>query len=136
MRHWMGGAALGMVVLTTACGGAETFALDGQVVLESANNEVGQEGGQEACRGGGGYEDIIGGERVVVFNQDEEEVAETQLELGQPEDGGQTCVFPFAIPELPESEGYFFVIGGRDPVAYTLEDLEESDFAVQLSLRE
>jgi hypothetical protein len=106
------------------------------VVLESANNVVGQEGGQEACRGGGGYEDIIGDQSVVVFNQDEEEVAETQLELGQPEDGGQTCVFPFAIPELPESEGYFFVIGARDPVPYTLEELQESDFSVQLSLRE
>ncbi len=136
MRNWMGGAALAAVMLTAACGGGETFALDGQVVLESASNVVGDEGGQEACKGGGGYADIIGGEDVVVFDQGGEELARIQLELGQPEDGGQTCIFPFAISELPEEDGYAVVIGDRDPVPYTLDELRENDFAISLALGE
>ncbi len=134
MRNWTGGAALAAVLLTAACGGGGPVSLDGQVVLESASNVVGEEDGQEACRGGGGYADIVGGEDVVVFNQDDEEVARTQLELGQPEDGGQTCVFPFAVPELPESDEYVFVVGNRDSEPYTLDELREEEFTVSLFL--
>jgi hypothetical protein len=134
MRTWIGGAAIGTVLLTAACGGGETFALNGQVVLQSESNVVGEEGGQEACRGGGGYTDIIGGEDVVVFDQNEEEVARSQLELGQPEDGGQTCVFPFAVPELPEADGYYVVIGDREPVPYSLDELREDEFDIELVL--
>ncbi|MBA3414751.1 MAG: hypothetical protein H0U10_05965 [Chloroflexia bacterium] len=134
MRNWVGGAAVGAVLMTAACGGGETFALDGQVVLESADNVVGEEDGQEACRGGGGYADIIGGEDVIVFDQGGEEVARTELEQGLPEDGGQTCVFPFAVSELPEADGYAIVIANREPVPYTLDELRESDFAISLTL--
>ena len=134
MRAWIVGACVGTVLLTAACGGGETFALNGQVVLQSESNVVGEEGGQEACRGGGGYTDIIGGEDVVVFDQSEEEVARSQLELGQPEDGGQTCVFPFAVPELPEADGYYVVIGDREPVPYSLDELREDEFDIELVL--
>jgi len=136
MRNWMKGAAIGAVLLTAACGGGETFELNGQVVLESDDNVIGEQDGQEACRGGGGYADIIGGEDVVVYDADGEEVARTQLELGQPEDGGRTCIFPFAVQELPEAEAYTFQIGDRPPVSSTLDELRQDDFELTLALRE
>ncbi len=105
-------------------------------MLESDNNVVGEEDGHPACKGGGGYADIIGGEDVAVFNADGEEVSRTQLQPGQPEDNGQTCVFSFLVPELPEAKRYTIEIGNRDPVPYTLEDLRESDFRITLALLE
>ena len=135
MRNILRGAALGAVLLTAACGG-ETYELSGQVVLESDDNVVGEENGQEACRGGGGYADIIGGEDVVVYNGGGEEIARTQLQLGQPRDGGFVCVFPFVFPELPEEDAYAVVVGDRDPVPYSLSELRGSDFNIQLTLDE
>jgi len=136
MRNWMRGGAIGAVLLTAACGGGETFELNGQVVLESDDNVIGEQDGQEACRGGGGYADIIGAEDVLVYNEDGEQIAQTQLELGRPEDGGLTCVFPFAVEELPEAEAYAVVIGDRDPVLYTFDELQQNDFDITLELRE
>lgn len=135
-RIWAGAVGVAAVLATTACGGGQSFDLSGRVVLESPSNVVGEEGGQPACRGGAGYADIIGGEDVVVYDADGEQVGRSALELGQPEEGGLVCVFPFVVAEVPESSGYALVVGDREPVTYSLDLLRQNDFEVQIALRE
>lgn len=138
-RAMAGMAAVGAALLLAACGGAATNRLSGEVVLRSPDDiALGEEGGQEACAGaaGSGYEDIIGGEEIVVFNPDGEPVARATLGLGQPSDGGAACTFPWEIAELPEADAYAIAIGDREPVPYTLDELRQDDFRVVLSLND
>lgn len=141
MRHPMARTltvvvAWSALALVTACGGAATRTLNGRVTLQSKDIVYGQFEGRPACTGGGGYADIIGGETVVVRDGSGKELARTELQLGQPNQAANECVFPFVVESLPEASQYALVIGNREPVPYTLDELRRNDFTVDLALRD
>ncbi|MCC6313352.1 MAG: hypothetical protein IT337_05025 [Thermomicrobiales bacterium] len=125
-----------VVLLVVGCGGGATHSLNGQVTLISSSMVVGQQDGAPACKGAGGYADIIGGASVVMENGSGKQLAQTTLGLGEPTSDDSICVFPFAIAELPESNDYVLRISDRPPVPYTLDELRADNFTIRLRLDE
>lgn len=128
-------AAAAVLATLTACGGANR--VTGQVRIDSDTNiAVGQDpDGNPACKGAGGYEDIIGGDLVTVRNGEGKPVAETRLSQGVPSEDGTSCTFTWDIQGLPEFRSYTVQVEERDPVPYTLDELKQADFKPVLVLQ-
>ena len=129
-------AAAAVLATLTACGGGANR-VTGQVRIDSETSiAVGQDpDGTPACKGAKGYEDIIGGDLVVVRNGDGKPVAETRLSQGVPSEDGASCTFTWDIQGLPEFKSYTVQVEERDPVPYTLDELRNEDFKPVLVLK-
>jgi hypothetical protein len=130
-------AAVGLVFALAACGGAETYTLDGAVVLRSVDDIAFDQSG-DICAGaaGSGYDDLLGNQDLIVANGEGEILRETTLGPGQPSADGTECVFPWQVTELPEANEYFVVVGDREPVPYALDELRDNDFEINLVLED
>lgn len=83
------------------------------------------------CYGTGGYSDLGTGGQVLILDGQQ-----NVLGVGRLETTGETalgCEWTFSI-EVPEAEFYQINIGHRSPVVYTLEELEELQWLVELSI--
>jgi len=128
-------AATAVLATLTACGGG-AHRVTGAVKIESDSITVGQDpDGKPACKGAGGYEDIIGGDLVTVRNGDDKPVAETHLSQGVPGADGKSCTFTWDIQGLPEFKSYTVQVEEREPVPYTLDELKKTDFKPVLVLK-
>lgn len=135
VNRFAGMLALTAVLGLAACGGAPAVhTITGQVTLKSSSIITGDENGAAACKGGGGYQDIIGGATVEIAGADNKPLASTKLGLGQPGSDDYTCIFTFSLPEVPETNAYSFLIENRPAVPYTLDELKGDDWTVDLTL--
>jgi hypothetical protein len=77
------------------------------------------------CSGGGAYDDIYEGTRVVVRNGDGEKLTETSLQAGR---GNQsTCTFKIEFTVLEGEDEYEVEVGRRGSLSYTESELKIPD---------
>ncbi len=89
----------------------------------------------EACATERGFSDIQGGQKVVIRDASDKIVAIGELSDGKyKKDTLWTCVFSFSVPEIPESKFYTIAIGGRKPIAASLEELKTKGWTLDLSI--
>jgi hypothetical protein len=84
------------------------------------------------CSGSGGYDDIYGGQTVVVKDSAGKTVATGDLQEGEPGEG--VCTFAFTVENVAEEDYYEVSTSGRDGITYSHDELEAQDWDIGLSL--
>ena len=84
------------------------------------------------------FKDIYDGQSVVIRNANDTIVAIGKLGEGrfnQSQDSSLwTCTFKFSVPNVPESPFDTISVGGRKPLALTLEDLKARNWILEFTL--
>ncbi len=88
--------------------------------------------GEFGCVGIGGYADIVTGKQVIIRNQSGDIIATAEFEP-DPSATTDQCRFMF-IAEVPDATFYSFEIGRRGELAYSKQELQDSDWRVTLTL--
>lgn len=107
--------------------------LTGSITL--IDSELG--GSTENCYGTGGYDDIREAMTVTVRDGAGEILAVGDADAGKAPEGEDyfvQCVFSFQVDEVPSSDFYSVEVGRRGELNYSLEEMEEQDWTVNLSL--
>lgn len=132
-------AALAAMVLLPGCGsngheitGTMTIIGNGGD-LDWTDLAVGEE-----CEGDGGYDDIAGGAQVQVSDESGTTIGTAQLETGEITDLYQgeipTCTWRFTVPDVGDAKFYEVEVSHRGGIKYSQEEMEKSDWKVELSL--
>ncbi|MFD8211492.1 hypothetical protein ACFV2S_34510 [Streptomyces sp. NPDC059695] len=144
---WLVGGLAGLVIGAGAVGGAwalageegpqqvETFELNGTMSLVGGPSQVSSMG-ESSCRGIGGYDDILPGASVTVY--DAAGAAVGTGSLGEPEydDSNFTtrvCRFPVSVAGVPKGSAIYQVeVTHRGKISLRAADAEAGKFAASL----
>ncbi|GCL49873.1 hypothetical protein NIES3804_14320 [Microcystis aeruginosa NIES-3804] len=118
---------------------SQSYTLTGSIqVLESFRGASFpfQEG--NICFTDRGFNDISSGRTVSIKDANNTIAAIGKLGEGrfnQSQDSSLwTCTFKFSVPNVPESPFYTISVGGRKPIALTLEDLKARNWILEFTL--
>lgn len=91
----------------TGSSSATTFTLYGDVTLTTSRGVANLSGAQ--CEGMGGFDDLRSGTDVTVYDAAGVSIGVGELGTGQLNDFGanRTCVFPFAVDNVPTGRGFY-----------------------------
>ncbi|MEU7044946.1 hypothetical protein AB0A77_28360 [Streptomyces varsoviensis] len=130
------GAAAGGVWAAAGGEPEEPFTLRGTVVLKSGATTATQFDAGGDCMGYEGYDDIVPGASVTVFDSGGKVVATGSLGKGSLPEGAMgsvPCSFPFAVAGVPKGERFYQVeVSHRGKVTVTAEVAEAGRFAASL----
>lgn len=94
------------------------------------------------CATDRGFQDIHEGQSVLVRDAKNNIIAIGKLKEGRFNWVNKnqypalwTCIFGFSVSNIPESPFYTLTIGGRKPIAITLDDLKLNKWTLNFSLR-
>jgi hypothetical protein len=104
-----------------------TFTLRGTMAI---TDDTGFSGGT-SCAGTEGYDDITSGAQVIIHNQVDKTIATGELEGGEVD--GDSCVFKFAVPDVPLGQTFYRVeVSHRGFVEFTAKQARAGDVGVSL----
>jgi hypothetical protein len=86
------------------------------------------------CIGKGGYDDITVGAGVVIVDGTGTTIAVGHLGEGIYDKNATSCTFDFTVEDVPSAKFYSIRIGRRGGPTFSLEELEELDWTMDLSL--
>lgn len=86
------------------------------------------------CIGWRGYDDITVGADVVIVDGSGTTIAKGELGPGAYDEEATSCTFEFTVEDVPTSDFYSVRVGHRDGPTYSFKDLEDLNWAMDLSL--
>jgi hypothetical protein len=86
------------------------------------------------CAGSGGYSDIQAGTQVVVKDEDGGLLGVGSLEDGYQPGGGSICRFKFKVKDVPEARFYRVQVSRRGELIYSLAQMKERGWLLEVSL--
>lgn len=89
-------------------------------------------GTNSKCRGDLGYDDLRVGATVKVFDQDGSVIASASITGA--DGGGATCELTATIDDVPEVLFYTFQVGHRDGPSFSIDEMEDANWTVELSI--
>jgi S1-C subfamily serine protease len=111
-----------------------TVRIDGEILLQSDRLALDEANGRTTCRGTDGYDDLVGGQDVVIRDGAGADLGSTFLDNGEVLAADGSCRFAFTAILSGRADEYQVVIGPRSPVVYTDDELAGLGFFVSLSL--
>jgi len=89
----------------------------------------------KACTGSGGYDDIVRGAAVTVYDDAGKVVGTSALGAGRyaSEDSTAACVFPVRVPDVPGGSKFYRVeVSHRGQITVSAAEAKAGDFAASL----
>jgi hypothetical protein len=102
-----------------------TFALSGTQDEDYTTTDGG-------CAGMNGYDDVQAGLQVTVSDQSGTVIGNGALDSGEAQEGG--CVFRFEVNNIPVASFYKVAVGRRGEISYSLDQMKQASWSVDLSL--
>ena len=84
------------------------------------------------CQGTSGYDDVEPGLQVTVSDQSGTVIGNGALDTGEAQEGG--CVFRFEVNNIPVASFYKVAVGRRGEISYSLDQMKQASWSVELSL--
>jgi hypothetical protein len=84
------------------------------------------------CQGTSGYDDVEPGLQVTVSDQSGTVIGTGALDSGQVLEAG--CVFRFEVNNIPVASFYKVAVGRRGEISYSLDQMKQASWSVELSL--
>lgn len=84
------------------------------------------------CEGMNGYDDVEPGLQVTISDQSGTVIGNGTLDSGEAQEGG--CVFRFQVNKIPVANFYKVAVGRRGEISYSLEQMKQASWSVELSL--
>jgi hypothetical protein len=84
------------------------------------------------CQGTSGYDDVEPGLQVTVSDQSGTVIGNGALDSGEAQEGG--CVFRFEVNNIPVASFYKVAVGRRGEISYSLDQMKQASWSVELSL--
>jgi len=113
--------------------GTDEYRLVGTLELRGETGEEFLNMAVTGCTGLGGYSDIHPGAQIKILDQSGDIIAVTELETDPASDSFDECRFQF-VAEAPEATFYSISLGRRGDMTYSFDDLEETEWLVELTL--
>lgn len=85
------------------------------------------------CSGDDGFDDLREGADVRVYDGARNLIANGRLDAGEAT-GTHICRFPFTVEDVPEVDFYEIEIANRAGPSWSLEDMEENEWQVELTI--
>ncbi|WP_233288996.1 hypothetical protein [Kitasatospora sp. MBT63] len=127
---WAAAGADGKVAASPTAGtkgDSSGFTLLGTMTLSGSNRPVGSDG----CAGRSGYDDILEGTSVTVYDASGKVVAEGELGGGIRK--GTACEFPVHVGHVPETSNFYQVeVSHRGKLTVSVDDAKAGRFAASL----
>jgi hypothetical protein len=84
------------------------------------------------CQGTSGYDDVERGLQVTISDQSGTVIGTGALDSGQVLEAG--CVFRFEVNNIPVANFYKVAVGRRGEISYSLDQMKQMSWSVELSL--
>ena len=84
------------------------------------------------CQGTSGYDDVEPGLQVTISDQSGTVIGTGALDSGQVLEAG--CVFRFEVNNIPVASFYKVAVGRRGEISYSLDQMKQASWSVELSL--
>jgi hypothetical protein len=84
------------------------------------------------CQGSSGYDDVEPGLQVTISDQSGTVIGTGALDSGQVLEAG--CVFRFEVNSIPVANFYKVAVGRRGEISYSLDQMKQMSWSVELSL--
>jgi hypothetical protein len=84
------------------------------------------------CQGTSGYDDVEPGLQVTISDQSGTVIGNGALDSGEVQEAG--CMFRFEVNNIPVASFYKVAVGRRGEISYSIDQMKQMSWSVELSL--